>query len=508
MLAVLIGAGLLNGCSGNEEQRNQRLSDKRDSLGAAIAGDNEREQESEDEFVEMVYNDFEPPELEVVISDDEVIRGIFDEALLHGRAYALLDYLSNQIGGRLSGSPQAAAAVEWAFQVMDTMNVERVWKQGVRVPRWIRGSKEVGRVINSNSLGSFNVPVCALGGSIPTPAEGLAAEVIEVSNFQDLKKLGREKVKGKIVFFNRRMDPRFINTFYAYGDCASHRYAGAVEAAKMGAVGALVRSLTLSIDDFPHTGSMAYEKGVPQIPAMALSTRAARQMSQLLKEQSDLRFYMKQECQTLPDVMSYNVIGEIQGSEYPDEIVLVGGHLDSWDLGDGSHDDGAGCVQSMEVMRILMAMGIRPKRTVRAVMFMNEENGLKGARKYADLAKTRNENHIAAIETDRGGFAPRTFTVESEDQEKFNKQLAILNSWVPMLEDYGISGIKEGGSGADIKPLISSGTLLFGLVPESQRYFDYHHCADDKFENVNERELHLGAAAMASLVYLISEHGI
>lgn len=509
ILVAAWSAFLLEACSGNGAKKGDPVVNSgSDTLSGANAGYEENNKDNEDEYVEMIFNDYEPLEQDIEVSDEEIIRAIFDEALLNGRAYALLDYLSNQIGGRLSGSPQAAAAVEWAYQVLDTMNIEHVWKQVVKVPRWVRGSKEIGRVVNSQSLGSFEVPVCALGGSIPTPKEGLVSEIIEVRNFTDLKKLGKDEVKGKIVFFNRRMDRRFINTFYAYGDCADHRYTGAIEAGKMGAIGAVVRSLSISLDDYPHTGSMAYENGITRIPAMAVSTNGAEQLSRLIKEQKDLRFYMKQECETLPDVTSYNVVGEILGSDYPEEIVLVGGHLDSWDLGDGAHDDGAGCVQSIEVLRILGAMGIRPKRTIRAVMFMNEENGLKGAYKYAKLAKDRGENHIAAIETDRGGFAPRSFTVESDDDEKFKQQLAILNSWLPMLDEYGISGIKEGGSGADVGPLKASGTLLFGLVPESQRYFDYHHCAADQFENVNERELHLGAAAMASLVYLISEHGI
>lgn len=461
------------------------------------------------EDIDIVYHDLdEYDENDQSFDDAKVIRELFDEALLRGRAYSLLEYLTKKIGGRVSGSPQAAAAVEWAYQVLDTMGVEKVWKQGVLVPRWVRGPAEIGRVVNSQSRGTFEVPVCALGGSIPTPNGGLSGQLLEVRNFDELRKMGASKVKGKIVFFNRRMDPRFINTFYAYGNCVDQRWGGAMEAGELGAIGVIVRSMTLAMDDYPHTGSMGYEEGIPKIPAMGVSTNGARLLSQLLKEQEDLKFFMKQDCETLPDVLSYNVVGEIVGREFPDEIVLVGGHLDAWDLGEGAHDDGAGCVQSIEVMRLLMSLGVRPKRTIRVVMFMNEENGLRGAKKYAEIASIRNEKHIAAIETDRGGFAPRSFTIESGDEEVFTKQLAIINSWLPLLEEYGIKSIHEGGSGADISPLKEQGTLLFGLVPESQRYFDYHHCDADVFEAVNERELHLGAAAMASLVFLISEHGI
>lgn len=438
------------------------------------------------------------------VSIEEQIRLIYDEALLNGQCYQNLDFLANQIGGRLSGSPQAAAAVEWAYQTMDTTGIEKVWKQDVMVPRWIRGDKEILRVSNSVSRGSFSLNACALGGSIATAKNGITAEVIEVKYFNELEKLGKENIEGKIIFFNRKMDARFINTFYAYSGCVEQRWAGAAKAAKYGAVAVIVRSMTLAQDDFPHTGSMGYEDGITKIPAASISTNSADVLSAMLKEQNDLKIYFKQNCKTLPDVLSHNVIGEIKGSEFPDEIIVVGGHLDSWDIGDGAHDDGAGCVQSIEVLRIIQALGIKPKRTIRAVMFMNEENGLRGGTKYADVAATSNQKHIAAIETDRGGFAPDYFTVENMSE----KQLMLLESWLPLLKEYGISAIKQGGSGADISPLKPQGTVLMGLVPESQRYFDYHHCAKDKFEAVNKRELELGAAAMAALVWLISENGI
>lgn len=460
------------------------------------------------EELDVIYHEYRSNSETKTIDNEEVVRDIFDEALLNGTCYNLLEYLTQQIGSRLSGSPQAAAAVEWGYQVLDTMGIERVWKQGVMVPRWVRGKEEIGRVINSVSRGNVDFSVCALGGSVPTPPNGLTAEVIEVSHFKELEQLGKKNVQGKIVFFNRRMDPRFINTFYAYGNCVDQRWGGAMEAAKYGAVGVIVRSMTLSIDDNPHTGSMGYEDGIPRIPAMAVSTKGAIELSQLIKEQDDLRFYMKLNSHHLPEVLSYNVVGEIRGSEHPEEIVLVGGHLDSWDMGEGAHDDGAGCVQAMEVLRILRDLKIRPKRTVRVVLFMNEENGLRGGKKYAEIASIRGENHIAAIETDRGGFAPRLFTVEANDQEVFKTQYEKLRKWIPVLREFGIDDIKQGGSGADISPLKEQGTLLFGLVPESQRYFDYHHSDADTFDKVNKRELELGAASLASLVWLLSEHGI
>ena len=434
--------------------------------------------------------------------DEKMVRKIFDEALLNGHSYGMLDYLSNSIGGRLSGSPEAAMAVEWAHQAMDTLGFDTVYRQPVMVPRWVRGGKEKGRILGSKTHGTIEVPICALGGSVATPKGGLSAELIEVHSFDELESLGREKVEGKIVFYNRPMDARHIYTFHAYGGCVEQRWAGAKEAVDYGAVGVLVRSMNLKLDDDPHTGSMAYDEGEEKIPAAAISTNGAELLSRLMKEQPDIRFHFEMSCYTLPDVLSYNVIGEIKGTEHPDEIILVGGHLDSWDIGDGSHDDGAGCVQAIEALRIFKDLNIKPKRTLRAVMFMNEENGLRGAQKYAELAEANEDNHIVAIESDRGGFSPRGFHMEANPE-----QIQKVSAWRSILEPYGLHDFKAGGSGADVSPLRGNNTLLVGLVPDSQRYFDHHHAASDVFENVNRRELELGAAAMTALMYLFSEYG-
>jgi len=243
---------------------------------------------------------------------------------------------------------------------------------------------------------------------------------------------------------------------------------------------------------------------VTKIPAAAISTRDAERLSALLKTDPNLKFYMRMTPQTLPDVLSYNVIGEIKGTEKPDEIIVVGGHLDSWDVGEGAHDDGTGIVQSMEVLRLFKEMGIKPKRTIRAVLFMNEENGLRGGRKYAEEAKAKGEVHIAAIESDAGGFTPRGFGIDGNDD-----QYAKVLTWKPLLVPYGLHDLSRGGGGADIGPLKGQGTVaLIGFKPDSQRYFDYHHTEIDTFETVNRREMQLGAASMASLVYLISQYGL
>jgi hypothetical protein len=311
--------------------------------------------------------------------DEKQIKEIYNEALANGKGYSWLNYLSNQIGSRLSGSLQAEQAVDYTKSILDSMGLDKVWLQPVKVPKWVRGIPEFAYIEGQSGF-TNNVPICALGGSVATPMGGVKAKVIEVRGLEELKKLGKEEIKGKIVFFNKPMDPTDIDTFDAYIGSAGQRYSGAAEAGKYGAVGVIVRSLNLRLDDFPHAGAMSYGD-LPMenwIPAAAISTNGAELLSATLKLNPEINFFFRQNCKTLPDVDSSNVIGEIRGSTYPDEIMVVGGHLDSWDLGDGSHDDGAGCVQSIEVLRLLQKTGYRPKRTIRVVLFMNEENGLRG----------------------------------------------------------------------------------------------------------------------------------
>lgn len=325
-----------------------------------------------------------------------------------------------------------------------------------------------------------------------------------MKGLDELKELGREKVEGKIVFYSRPMNATHIYTFHAYGGCVDQRAWGAIEAAKYGAIGTIVRSMNLRTDEFPHTGAMRYDDSVVKIPAAAISTLHADQLSHMLQNEPDLEFYFKMSCETLPDVLSYNVIGEIKGSEFPDEYVIAGGHLDAWDNGEGAHDDGAGCVQSIEALRLFKALGKKPKRTLRAVMFMNEENGLRGALRYAAIADSLNVKHIAAMESDRGGFAPRGFHLDGD-----SAAIEKVRSWKDLLLPYGLYDFKNGGSGADVGQLKKGqeGILLAGFVPDSQRYFDFHHANTDVFSAVNKRELELGAASMAALMYLISEYG-
>lgn len=436
-------------------------------------------------------------------TDQETIKKIFDTSLSNGKSYEWLDYLSNQIGGRLSGSLNAELAVEYTKEELEKLGLDKVWLQPVMVPKWVRGAPEFG-FIETIPGKTTPINICALGGSVATPYGGLKANVVEVNGMEDLKNYTKEQIEGKIVFLNRPMNPTFIHTFEAYGDCGKQRYNGAFEAAKLGASGVLVRSLSLRLDDYPHTGAMSYGDlpNDKRIPAAAISTNHAELLSNMLKLDKNIKVYFKQSCKQLKDVQSYNVIGEITGSEFPNEFMVVGGHLDSWDLGDGSHDDGAGVVQSMDVLRLLKETGIKPKRSIRVVLFMNEENGVRGAKKYASEAKRKEEKHVFALESDAGGFTPRGFSFDCSDAN-FNQVL----SWKPLFKPYLIHYFEKGGSGADISRLKSDSNVLCGLRPDSQRYFDHHHSATDTFDAVNKRELELGAATMTALVYLFDKYG-
>lgn len=437
-------------------------------------------------------------------SDSLMLRKVYDMSLLNGKSYDWLEHLSNKIGGRLSGSVNAQKAVDYTKKELETLGLDKVWLQPVMVPKWTRGPREHAFIQTGPGM-TTEVNIAALGGSVATPEGGLKAQVIEVQGLEQLEEYGREQIEGKIVFYNRPMRPDLIHTFEAYGGCVDQRYSGAEAAAKYGAAGVIVRSLSHKIDKYPHTGSMSYGNlpDSKRIPAAAISTKDAEFLSGMLKLRKDLDFYFKLSSKNHGEVESYNVIGEITGSEFPDEIIVVGGHLDSWDLGDGAHDDGAGVVQSMEVLRLFKELNYKPKRTIRVVLFMNEENGLRGGNKYAEVARQKNENHIFALESDAGGFTPRGFSFEADEA-----QFAQIQSWQSLFKPYLIHYFELGGSGADIGPLRGGDLVLAGLRPDSQRYFDHHHAATDTFDAVNKRELELGAATMTSLIFLVDKYGI
>jgi Iap family predicted aminopeptidase len=368
-------------------------------------------------------------------SDSVFINKIYNEALSNGESYKWLDYLSNQIGGRLSGSVNYDRSVKWGKEQLDLIDIDSVWLQPVMVPKWVRGAPEYAH-IETRPGNNISVPIAALGGSISTPSIGIFANVIEVKSFNELREIGKDSVSGKIVFYNRRMDETLIDTFEAYGGSVDQRTQGAIEASKLGAVGVIVRSMTTILDDYPHTGSMYYD-GLTlsqRIPAAAISTNGAELLSSMLSLNPNTKFFFRQNSKNFPDVLTHTVIGEIKGSQKPEEIIVVGGHLDTWDLGDGSHDDGAGIVQSMEVLRIFKSLNYKPKRTIRVVLFANEENGLRGGNKYARESKLKNEKHFFALESDAGGFTPRGFSFDTSE-----KEFKSIKKFEELFEDYGMN---------------------------------------------------------------------
>lgn len=435
-------------------------------------------------------------------ADSLMLRKLFDAAMTQSAAYENLRHLCKDVGHRLSASPNAAKAVEWANGTMQGMQLDRVEKQPCMVTHWERGAAEVAWFKGGN--GKFKVHVLALGGSVATPKKGVYAEVVEVLSLDAVRALPDGALNGKIAFYNRPMNPKELDTFDAYGGCVDQRGVGAVEAAKKGAIAVVVRSMTLSQDDFPHTGSMRYgDSTVARIPACAISTNGANLLHAQLQADPKLKFFLQMDCKSFPDAPSHNVIGELRGSERPEEIITVGGHLDSWDVGEGAHDDGTGVVQAIDVLHLFQVVGYKPRHTIRAVAFMNEENGMKGGLEYAAQAKAKGEKHIAALESDRGGFSPRGIDIQANAENT-----AFAMRFQPLFVPYMVHNIQPGYGGVDISPLRAQGAGLFGYTPDSQRYFDYHHAATDVFEAVNKRELELGAWAMAAWVYLLDQYGL
>lgn len=436
--------------------------------------------------------------------DSLALRQNFDYYLTKSNCYKNLEFLTTKIESRLSGSPGAAKAVAWAKKAMYEAGADTVYLQPCMVPHWVRGEKESCSSFNTKTKQKTTYAVCALGNSIATAKTGLSAPVVVVNSYAQLDSLGEKNIKGKIVFYNVYFDHRHLSTGTCYGETVTYRYAGPSKAAKYGAVATLVRSMSSINNDFPHTGVMRYDTTVSQnkIPCCAISFRSADQLLQQLKQDQNLKISLKMSCATLPDEPSFNVVGEIRGSEKPKEIIMAGGHLDAWDNGQGAHDDGAGVVQAIEVLALFKKQAIRPKHTIRAVAFMNEENGGRGGKAYFEDTKKNNLKHIAALESDAGGFSPRGIAVDTT-----MGAYKTLLSWKPLLDPYFLQYIHKEGHGADIEYLQDIGVPLIGFEPDGQKYFDYHHTADDTFDKVNKRELELAAGVIGSIVYLIDTHG-
>ncbi|HEX6884478.1 MAG TPA: M28 family peptidase [Planctomycetota bacterium] len=414
--------------------------------------------------------------------------------LADGRAFELLGELCTVAPHRLSGSEGAARAVEWGRATMLALGLENVRLEPVRVPHWERGELEELVVVEPAAHAGERLPILALGGSVATPAGGTQAEVIAVTSFEELAQRAAEAA-GKLVLFRRPMDRTQLEPFAAYGGAVNQRSSGAVEAARAGAVGALVRSMTMLQDDEPHTGALRYAEGVPQLPAAAVSTNASDRIGGWLDAGQRVVLRLSLACRTLPDAPSHNVVGEVVGRERPEEIVLIGAHLDAWDVGQGAHDDGAGCVHALEAARILRVSPLgRPRRTVRVVLYMNEENGVRGGAAYRDAHRDALDRHVLAIESDRGGFVPIGYTSDAHGPAA--ELLARLFGGAPARR----------GSGVDIAPLAEGGVPLAGFLPDAQRYFDVHHSRHDVLAAVHPRELQLGAISLASMAWLAAEH--
>ena len=446
-------------------------------------------------FISLIVNS------QNVKQDSLQIRAIYDEELVNGHAYENLRYLCKNIGNRVSGSANAQKAVDWSFELMESYQFDKVWLQEVMVPNWKRGNVEKCFIEDADG-NEIKLSITALGGSIGSNGV-LEGEVIEVGSLEDLRGRDNKEIEGKIVFINQAFDQRFIRTGQAYGTCGGIRWDGAPEAAYKGAIAVINRSLSSKDDDFPHTGSMGYRDSIPKIPAMAISTEGSNFLSQMILD-GNTKMTLELNCEMHPDTISYNVIAEITGSKYPEKVMVVGGHLDSWDIGEGAHDDGAGVVQSLEVLRLFKVLNIQPQHTLRCVFYMNEENGTRGASAYAEWAKL-NEDEIpwVAMESDGGGFTPRGFSVQADDI-----YFEAISEWMDLFNPYYANLLEKGYGGADIGKLKDQGTVLIGFEGDSQRYFDLHHSDNDVFENVNKRELQLGAATMASLLYLIDTRGL
>jgi hypothetical protein len=438
--------------------------------------------------------------------DSLFIKKISDDVFTNGKAYQNLRVLCKTVGARLSGSLQMYKAEEWGVAALKAAGADKVYLQECMVPRWTRGGADRAWYAYKNESGKevkVQLNVLALGNSEGTGKAGVKAPAALINNFEELEKR-KEELKGKIVFFNYSFNPTYVQTFKAYSEAGVYRSTGPSRAAKYGAAAVVIRSMTGGTDNHPHTGATRYDSTLPKIPCAAMGLQDADRLASVLAKGNDVELYYQSNATMLPDVKGHNVIGEITGTDFPNEVITIGGHLDSWDPAEGAHDDGAGCVHSIEVLRVLKAIGYKPKRTIRVVLFANEENGLRGALKYAEVGKTSGETFYFALESDSGGFTPRGFSGTANKE-----QLEKMRQWIPLLRHYGIHEITSGGGGADIGPLNRTfKTPIVGLVPDSHRYFDVHHARIDVFENVHKRELELGAINMAALIYLVDKYGL
>ena len=418
---------------------------------------------------------------------EAIAQRIIDAALADSSAFARLSYLVDTFGPRFSGTPQLERAIDWVLEAMRRDGLENVRGDTVMVPRWVRGNE----ALELRHPYRKKLAVLGLGGSVATPPEGIEAEVLVVRSFEELE-ARRDEARGRIVVFNV--------PFTTYGETVRYRVLGAVAAARAGAVASLVRSVTPRSLYTPHTGGMRYEEGVPRIPHAALTVEDAELLQRLQDRGQRPRLWLYMEAQTLPDVPSRNVVAELVGRERPEEIVVVGGHIDSWDVGQGAMDDAGGCVAAWEAVRLLKRLGLRPRRTIRVVLWTNEENGLRGALAYRDRYRGELDRHVLAIESDAGVFRPEGFGFTGSPEA-----LALVRAVARLLEPIGADRVWEGGGGADISPLMREGVPGRGLRVDGSRYFWYHHTDADTIDKLDPHELNLCIAALAVMAYVIAD---
>src|SRR6185369_2012681 len=395
----------------------------------------------------------------------------------------------DHIGNRLSGSQNLERAVEWALAEMKRDGLDNVRGEKVMVPHWVRGDES----LEITAPRPFKLTMLGLGNSVGTPAEGITADAVVVRNFAELDALG-EKVRGKIVVFNA--------PFTNYGATVQYRGSGASRAARYGAVAAIVRSVTPVSLQSPHTGGMNYDPQQPKIPAAAISIEGAELLQRMYDRGERTTLRLKMEAKFLPYAESANVIAELRGSEKPDEIVVIGGHFDSWDVGQGAHDDGGGCIMAWEAVRLLKELGLRPRRTIRVVLYTNEENGLRGGNAYRDAHRAEITKHILAIESDSGVFRPEGFGLAATAPLQVRSNLQEI---AKLLSGIGADGIAATGGGADIGPIMREGVVGASLDVEGSRYFDIHHTPADTLDKVNPQELALCVATMAVMAYVVAD---
>lgn len=430
--------------------------------------------------------------------DSVQLKKISDEILVNGKAYQDLRELTKDIGNRLSGSANYEKAADWAMKKLKEAGADKVWFQPVLVNVWTRGNESL-KIKTGNGKWE-EIKMLSLGNSEGTKGKDLKGEIILVKTLEEFEKLPEAYVKDKIVFFNYAFKQDYVVTGNAYRDAGKYRRVTPSEVAKKGGRAVIIRSLTSSFDDEPHTGTTYYNTGVAKIPAVAIGAETADRMEKALLNNEKIEAVLNSSCGMNGQMLTKSVIGEITGKK-DQHVIVVAGHLDSWDVGEGAHDDGAGIVQSIEVLRTFKNLKLQNHHTIRVVCYANEENGVSGGKTYLDTVRKAKEPHVFALESDSGGFTPRTFNLNMK-----SSQAKTITSWEKLFAPYGVFDFQLGHSGTDIEPLRELNVPTAGLSTDSQRYFDLHHTAEDTFEKVNRRELLLGATVMTQLIYLIDKN--